>query len=884
MNDMNTPFTIDFNVKEINYSPDTPTLGITNFPIRVTLRHFLHDIFYQIWCWSPDFRIKPVFLTVQKDNHTLQDDQLFTILDTDIPPLTPVKDFVLVIDYSLYGNRAIPTRDPERELFDIIIEWNDASQGTHSIHLRESLLCTIGVLKDYVAEERNKTVEPGEYVDGSYFNLRYWANDEASDSSMTISDVIGLDVIPLTPVLLELLFNYDLLRDDALKSQPIQSSGNVRFFIKLENNIDSLQQEACLFEINQRTTLEELISQIILRMDHLQVRRTFFDQVILSFNEVILNDNFDTPVYDLIELTEDFLREHRNIVTMSLNIHHHLSGVDGGLLSRQFLHDLTSEDGFRLQTTPHDLDLAIANRTDHQQNGESHIVDENIHYFEPTRIILANGAEWTLTGESFDMIHVNLNAVNLTTVNSGPQQLLVNQSDLSTVEYEFNLNLDGESIVVKLNSSQCIIVDHQNYQPYILLNPSGIAKLNKAFQQNGQSIIQQVKIHAYEPNSSSPRPSWSNFNPPTVPNTEIASFPRNFADAENELRDILRNVNPHQQPNNELAEGNVQPPVPNGLIHNRRARNFNGFELISQVFRFIILQPRDVYISIVKVIAVIFFLGINRLVLDQPLLILVIVGGFCIYRVLWRSIETADFLRRYVLTPRQIDWFGPSYERSLTIIINTLTQFGNYRNIRSNIVQYKLVDFVVQRPRDYELLVRQLNNQFDWKYSLGYNIQSFIQTITLYLITIIPSFQTKIERRLNQWRSNENNDLKSDIETLYKKFSILRLAYERKFHQRFPRDFDVDSIVNYEILQEDYQEEYEVQYQIFLDQYIKLNNLYNECKLCYQENNPVILDEPTLEEPQPEIQHNADSVSVPTEESSDHQTQSGENQPIAESL
>lgn len=176
---MNTPFTLELQVIELNYDSSIPILGIERYPIRVTLRHKLNDVIHLIWYNSDNFNLKPVFFKItDSEGKSLPDESFYQLLDTEVPPLSPYNEFQLRIDYTLFNNRNIPNRDPQEELFDVAIEWNDSSGRTNTINIRESLHCTVGTLKEYVADERNKSLTEEEPVDGSYFHLRYWADDD----------------------------------------------------------------------------------------------------------------------------------------------------------------------------------------------------------------------------------------------------------------------------------------------------------------------------------------------------------------------------------------------------------------------------------------------------------------------------------------------------------------------------------------------------------------------------------------------------------------------------------------------------------------------------------------------------------------------------------
>lgn len=509
---MNTPFELRLRVGEIINAPDElPSLG-EFFPVRVTLSHTVKDVLQLLWYrtnhdWG--FPLKPEYLQlVSKNGEPFAADVSFGDAFDMEEPVLVVDDVVLNINFTTTQTNR---RDPVEEMFDVNIEWEDSSGldiTVHSLLIRESLECSAADLKDYIASERNRGISDHELlVDGSYFNLRYWEQDGViTDDNMKLRDILRLDVTPKVPALFELLYNFDAL-DRHVGTAPSVGDYSMlpttRFFIKLSSDVPSLQHEAQLFEVNSRTTLRDFINQIIDRADRLHVRRTFFDQVKLSYNGELVckRELFDVSLYQLMELTPDSLSESRNIFNMELSIHNHLSGVEGGILSRQFWNDLTSER-FEFLPTRDDLPEqtdespvpAVNSDTTINADANSH---DNMTQFEPTRIMMENGVEWRLAGETYEMIEMNPSSIP---PNVASRQLLVNQSDLSSVQYEFSLRYPGQSVPVRvsLNSSQCIVVDNGLHQPYVLLNPAGIAKLDKSFRAlDGSSLIQQVQVHMY---------------------------------------------------------------------------------------------------------------------------------------------------------------------------------------------------------------------------------------------------------------------------------------------------------------------------------------------------------------------------------------------------
>ena len=815
---MNTPFKLQLQVEEINWNPtidELPIMRTDKYPINVTLNHTPEDIFQLIWYNSPNYLIRPVFLSLYGLQGRISNHMTFKeILDTEEPPTDVITSLKLVVDYELFGSPSISTRDPMEELFDIVIEWNDKYDRINSIKIRESLKCTSGNLKSYIADERNSSIGDDDMeVDGSYFNLRYWADDDIiRDNDLTLRTITGLDVTPKVPILFELLYNFEKLSVGATDQSSSVTDTNRRFFIKFQSTIDSLQGETSLFEVNKTKTLRELKNDIIHRVDEGAVSRTFFDQVKLYYySELINSTENDRPLYEALSLSDELLDNNRNIITMQVVIHEHLSGVEGGILSREFWDDIRGRRRFEFLPTTRD-DLQVEAETPHGVSLQNS--NNNIREYEPAKIILDNGAEWSLTGETYEMIQADSPSI--------PNTLLVNQTDISSLLFEFSLTLPGktEPTNILLNSSQCIVVDNGKHNPYILLNSSGASKLNRHFRDiDGTTLLQQVHIHLFEDRSTSQ---------PDQPNQSSQSSQPST------------NTTTHQD------VGPIAPEAPQEQIQNQQNQQRNNIPLF-QIARFPgldriiqVLRDRSIFTTIIRIGLITFVFGFEKFILEYWTYILawtILIN--LSFQVLFKSFTLADRVRNHLLTDQFIRRFGRNYERMIRKTINGLIQIGIKRITLVNQTENKICNYIIQRPREYEYLVIKIKRQDTIKFYIKDCLKNFLRSSLMMVITFMPLFVPKLNKRLEIWRCRENLDLKT---------AILE-AYDQYCKQVPNNNYNINNVIEYATDIED-DEGIEVQYQIFLDQLLHLLVLLVQQ---VQENQPPAFSQQLENQPEQSI-------------------------------
>ncbi|RCK66029.1 hypothetical protein Cantr_01718 [Candida viswanathii] len=269
-----------------------------------------------------------------------------------------------------------------------------------------------------------------------------------------------------------------------------------RFHILIESELQHLQNERCMFEVNDRTTLKEFKEQVIARNDEISVVRTYFEQLKLEYRGEEVPEypaSSGITVYEALHLDEDVLRETHNVVKLKVYKHENVNGT-GGILSRDFWRDVRSE---RLQFLPQQDDERQEASVEEPREEVTATATEptatprpNIANIEPTKIAVQGGGIWEMEGTTYE---------TLVDKSSGKKKL-VSQGDLTSSEYVFTLEIDGETKKAVLNTSECIVVDNGSHPPYVLLNPSATAKLNSVFKlSSGEPLMQKVQIMMYTP-------------------------------------------------------------------------------------------------------------------------------------------------------------------------------------------------------------------------------------------------------------------------------------------------------------------------------------------------------------------------------------------------
>lgn len=787
---MNTPFTLELAVEEVNRGA-APTLDIDKYLVRTTLSHTIADIKGVIWRQSENYRVKPIFVSIYYDSRKLYDEQkLGDILGTSTEPQSEIR-FRLVIDYLLYNLPVVPVRDPPEELFDVLIQWEDNRGKQNQIHIRETIDCTIGTLQDYISEERSRSLSTPK-MNREYFGLVLQpSGDYICDSSKKLRDVVGLDVPPLLQVVFRVRFNL---------SEEIPFC---RFHIKINSDVPQLQHFN-LIEVNNRTTVQELKQQLISQMDESSVRRTFVEQIELSYAAHVLANTpaiNQSRLYDVLSLDLNILYEHGNIITMDLRI-----TAEDGILSRLFWNDLRSSERFEFLPT----------RTTESEPSETQPnlqTEPQPLAVEPMKIVLDTGEEWQLTGESYEMIKKTHDSRG-ENIHEG-SSLLVNQSDLSSMMYDFSLDVGGTQKTVLLNTSQCIIVNKGDHPPYVLLSPAGIAKLDSVFRDGGASMIQQVRVLLH--------PTEQHRNPAVV-------------HIQNEhLGEVQNNAN-QNRPQGRLMF-NIYPQLRNHMRGTARRA-----------------------LTVLRYAFILHLIGIDILLLKiwQEVVIIGILVG-TIYVLFFSGTRITDALT--TLLPERDNEADRQYDEVILAgIIQGLQVTNSILDTGLTLVKNELIMTAVKRTREFDLLMNRVEGNDTYATAIGETFTNLWKDVLLYILASIPRLQSSIEESIEVWRQTEIDDLDTEVKMFQELIITIVSIYDKKndiSNGEPARNLLIrETSIDYELIPPaGTLEETEVRYQQLLQYYIKMQPVYEKFDRCVRQG-------AVLEEGRRLLDDEAESVTV----------------------
>lgn len=795
---MNSPFTLTLAVEEINLGT-APSLQQSTIPVRTTLSHTVGDIRGAVWRQSPEHRIKPLFISIYSGSTKVYDQETLTSVFN--VPEVPQGSTTLrcVIDYLLYGLPAVPMRDPPEELFDILVYWEDDRGHENHIHIRESLDCTIGSIQDYIAEERSKTVS-GPRMNREYFGLLLQPSGEyISNSSLCMRDVLHLDVTPLRRAVFRIRFNQS------------EQVAFCRFHIKINSDIPLLQQFN-LVEVNNRTTVRELKQQLIASMDESSVRRTFYEQLELSYAAHSLENTpsvDDSRLYDVLSLNRNTLYEHGNIVPMDLRIR-----TEEGILSRQFWNDLRSPDRFnflprsgrereqndggREPQLNHGTN-ALQGQDQNQHQSHEQAAEHNEHTarqsedpqqplaVEPMRIVLDTGEEWQLTGSSYEMI--TRTRPSSSTNISKESLLLVNQSDLSSINFDFTLDVNGVAKTVLLNTSQCIVVNQGNHHPYVLLSPAGLAKLDSVFRNEEGSMIQQVRVLLHAP---------EHHRAPAVVHVQ----------------------------NEQLGEQ-----------QNDGHRGRQQMRLIFNLYERLRVHFRDTVLALVRYAFILHLIGIDRLLLKvwQPVLTMALIGSG-MYVLFMSGSRVTDLLTG--LLPERDNAADRRYDEIVVArAIQGLRITNSLLDTGLTLVGNELITTAVKRTREFDLFMNKVEGNDTFYTLVAETFTNLWKDALLFALSTIPRLQTSIEEALEAWRDTEVDDLETEVVMFQELIVTIIEIYDKKndisdgepARNVLIRETNIDYAL---ITPAGTTEETEERYQQLLQYYIKMQPVYEKFDRC----------------------------------------------------
>ncbi|RLV90531.1 hypothetical protein JA1_004488 [Spathaspora sp. JA1] len=591
--------------------------------------------------------------------------------------------------------------------------------------MRESLKCTIGSIKDFVAEqEERKGVHPG--LSRSDIQLRNIPDRQLlNNDSLTLREMLKLDVPPLEPV----VFVFDI---------PTASAKNT-FQLIIESDEPNLQNERKIFEIDPDFRVQELKQLIIARLDLGGVSRTHFDQIKLSFNGVELPNNKETNLSTVIQAAglnqEEMYESKNNAITLHLSVGDNISTVN--VLSGGFWKDLRQNGSFdflpeSLQRMVDGNNEAGSSSFSPSKQGSSLLQERASHKvdpIEPIKLITKDQNVWKLDGESFEVIS-----------SPGIGRRITEQSSISNKEFEITLKVDDNVKTVTLNTSQCIIVDNDLHQPYLLVNPSGIAKLDSEFVSNsGDSLLEKVEIIM----SSSVQQS-----------TAGQTLARPVDQGE-------RIIEQHVNDNPAQAERPGVNQVEDGILN----RTLN--------------EGKRLLLFAMKVAAVLYIMGIRpnaHMKTYWKIYITVTLIIFQLYILI--------FTGRNAFLARQAD----QNRRQDMRAINNLLGFGFLRTGGAYLrqmfhnIKHEIIVIGVRRTWDYEFILNRKNQFIE---QLVYNLEVMWKDCLLGVLLLFPSFQLIIYEELENWRVKELTELHTKATSHESKIMALIEFYNELLTPRF---------------------------------------------------------------------------------------------------
>lgn len=466
--------------------------------------------------------------------------------------------------------------------------------------------------------------------------------------------------------------------------------------------------------------------------------------------------------------------------------------------------------------------------------------------FEPSqllKIVVSNGVEWTPTGKTFETIESNIDG----------EKLLVNQSDLVNLEYVFSALLEGEEkeTTISLNTSQCMIVDNGFHDPYVLINPSGKAKLNRVFQRNGQSLIQEVKINQYDQSQAqrAPAPVESpvqnqrrnaNQNPIQILQDIMNRMPAVPRAVPNPAPGAAPIPEPAQVPAAVPDVANTQPiPIPAPGRGPQGGRNNDRHEagqpVLQVLLGIIMINLEQIFSRMVRYSFVIYMLGLHELIFHNFALILQITAvGSLLYAFFFTNGRLSGWIERTFLNGidvnRRMDTRLAS--KLVTILKVTNGLFGGLGGLVSDF-RNECINIAIDRERDFQFILAIDEQRTGVWFWINDSWNNLWKDILLYFLTLFPSSQTTINIKLEQWRSDESKVLKLALDQQMDVARIVLALYGvRHADAVLNRELEEMNLgeLGTDIESLDLEESKEEYYQILLAQIREVKNLIRQCR------------------------------------------------------
>ncbi|CAK7905132.1 hypothetical protein CAAN3_07S06700 [[Candida] anglica] len=593
----------------------------------------------------------------------------------------------------------------------------------HKIKLRESLKCTVSSLKEYLYSSV-QNIERKDLVRISIENTKFKVELDHENDDMSLSQLLQLDVCPLNEV--------NIL---ASMCPPVTPW---KYCVSISSWIPELQQHE--FHMNRYATGIALRDQIHTLLGMTRMADFHFKWKGIEF---LLSD---MPLYDEIDNLTKFT-EDKEVLFETIK------------LELQIDKEIYEE--FRLDP------------------GAKYFVDVDktpeVEYYQPLQVKLENGQFFDIHGETYESL-VEEDGGNVT---------MINQADLSSTDYVFGIRNKDREVSVTLGSSQCIVVDNGQHEPYVLLNPAGAAKLKAGVQKANLSGLQKLQVHFRDEVESSASDQFrSRQDGHGVVSTEPAIVVERAGVSESEQVPVPA-ATPTVQEDPIAARG---PAIRNGVIlqdNNVQPRVFR------RIFQLANENMQNILSAVIRYSIILYMLGLHTLLLNSSSLLLVL-------GLIWGSIYVMFFTGDRVTNWLEANFLRERPEHAVGFdasIVSVLVRGLRYTNslvsfikLFVSVVRSELVTIAVTRPHEYEFIVRHDDGTDNLWFYICDTWNSFWKDVLLMGLSFFPSSQALIQARTEQWKANESADLKTTLDIYTEQVLAVIEQYQTKYgtHEKTP--------------------------------------------------------------------------------------------------
>ncbi|KAK6461271.1 hypothetical protein DFJ63DRAFT_221968 [Scheffersomyces coipomensis] len=306
---------------------------------------------------------------------------------------------------------------------------------------------------------------------------------------------------------------------------------------------------------------------------------------------------------------------------------------------------------------------------------------------------------------------------------------IISLDDESSIEYQFEVSNDSDKTTMVLSDQDCIIVEN-DVQSYVLISKSGTSKLNHTLSTLKNTKIEKISVQ------------YVNKDVSDTNNYEEAIPPANDP-----------NPNPHPNADNE-HENDV--PVQEILMNIGRQLGNTIQEVVTLLFKgFVILQ----------------ILGIGI-----PQYFLTNWYQYLAYAIL------AHLLYSILIAPNGIQRLNLQNNNNQFIAIPR--EFYNVVKRNLDEIRDELIRTSVRRTRDYQYVLEHKNIIID-------NMENICKDILMYFLSIVPSFQEKLEIEINSWKNTEIEELELKVKLYADLINSLVEGYNSIFIPDFEYEQDI---------------------------------------------------------------------------------------------